>query len=144
MYIYLSIYLYIYIYIYIYIYVCVCVCVCLGVFGCVHACLSSYVSARVCVDIYLSICIYEHLHTHTHTHTHTYIYIYIYIYIFLNNMPKSRFHTNASLLLINSLKIYLHFQNQKSFRKPETFNFKSLPIFTATTIPTPLSSNAFK
>ena len=44
---------------------------------------------------------------------------------------------------VNFLKIYFHVQ-KKSLMKPNTFDFKSLPTFPATTIPHPLSSHAFK
>ena len=47
---------------------------------------------------------------------------------------KKPFHTTPSLLLSYLLpKIYLHFQNNKSFMIPDTFDFN--PTFPATTIP---------
>ena len=41
-------------------------------------------------------------------------------------------------------KIYLHFQKKNPFIKSDTFDFKSLQIFPATTVSPPLSSHDFK
>ena len=58
---------------------------------------------------------------------------------------KNPFHTNPSLLHSYDVpKIYLHYQTKDFLMKPDTLGFKSLPTIPASTLPSPLSSYAFK
>ena len=60
-------------------------------------------------------------------------HIIVYIFSMKTSHGKTPFHTNISLLLINSLKSIFTFKIY--LMKPETFDFKSLSTFHATTIP---------
>ena len=66
-----------------------------------------------------------------------------------NKICQNPFLPNPSQLFSYLLpKIYLHFHSPRNLMKPDPFDFKSLPTFPATTIPSPtsyhFSSHAFK